>query len=79
MVYSTIPQYDVYILMSEKKGLTCLMCSFGDFLEHHVFCESTEEMVGHLDAHRRVGDRMPEDIREKLLADDAVNFPKAQL
>lgn len=55
------------------------MCSFGDFLEHHVFCESTEEMVGHLDAHRRVGDRMPEDIREKLLADDAVNFPKAQL
>jgi hypothetical protein len=40
--------------------------------------ESTQEMVDHLGGHRRAGDRVPDDLTEKLWADNAANYPKAQ-
>lgn len=52
------------------------MCSFGDVMEPSWVAESTQEMVDHVAAHRRVGDRVPEDIDERLWADDKGNYPK---
>jgi hypothetical protein len=75
MGYSTIPQYDVSIHGSQR-GVACLLCSFGDMMERAWVAESTQEMVDHLESHRRVGDRVPEDITERLWADNAANYPK---
>ena len=75
MVYSTIPAHDVSIHATQR-GLACLLCSFMDMMERAWVAETTQEMVDHLAAHKRIGDRMPEGIEEKLWADDAVNYPK---
>jgi len=45
-------------------------------MERAWVAESTQEMVDHLESHRRVGDRVPEDITERLWADNAANYPK---
>ena len=50
------------------------MCSFGDMMESHYFAESTEAMLGHVDAHIRKGDVIPEGLKEKLQADDSENY-----
>lgn len=75
MVYSTIPAFDVSIHATQR-GVACLLCSFIDMMERAWVAESTQEMVDHVEAHRRVGDRTPEDVVERLWADDAVNYPK---
>lgn len=75
MIYSNIPTYDVAIVsFDEKDGLACFMCNFGDMMESHYFAESTEAMLGHIDAHIRKGDVIPEGLKERLLADDSVNY-----
>lgn len=45
-------------------------------MDHAWIAESTQEMVDHLEAHRRVGDRVPEDITESVWRDNAANYPK---
>lgn len=45
-------------------------------MESNVIAESTQEMIDHITAHRRVGDMLPDDIEERLWADDAQNYPK---
>jgi len=75
MTYSKMPEHQVTIVPSPR-GLACLMCSFGDVMESNVVAESTQEMVDHVAAHRRVGDMLPADIEERLWADDAQNYPK---
>jgi hypothetical protein len=75
MIYSTIPQYDVAIQAS-RRGLACVLCTFEDIMEHAWIAESTQEMVDHLEAHRRVGDKVPEDITEAVWRDNAANYPK---
>jgi hypothetical protein len=74
MIYCRIPQYDISISKTEKRGLACFMCSFGDFIESHYFAPSTEEMVAHIEAHERVGAVIPQDLKERLLEDDSVNY-----
>lgn len=75
MIYSQMPKYQVTVT-SSPKGVACLMCSFGDVLEQNVIAESTQEMIDHLIAHRRVGDLLPDDIEAQLLKDDKTNYPK---
>ena len=75
MIYSTIPQYDVSV-HSTQQGVACVLCTFGDMMEQAWFAESTQEMVDHLEAHRRAGDSVPEDVTERLWADNAANYPK---
>lgn len=45
-------------------------------MEQNVIAESTQEMVDHLAAHRRVGDLLPENIEARLWEDDLTNYPK---
>jgi hypothetical protein len=77
MIYSNIPVYDITIAsFDEKDGLACFMCSFGDMMESHYFAESTEAMIGHIEAHVRKGDVIPQGLQEQLLADDLKNYSK---
>lgn len=75
MIYSRIPEHDVYVLRLSTGKLACSLCSFGDMLETVYHPESTQEMIDHLAAHERKGDRIPETITQQLLDDDAINFP----
>ena len=77
MIYCSMPQYDVSIVKTETKGLACYMCNFGDFIEPAYYAPSTEEMIGHLGAHERKGDIIPQDLKERLLEDDAVNYSES--
>jgi hypothetical protein len=52
------------------------MCHFGDMMESFFYADSTQEMVDHLKAHERVGDRLPPTIYDDLWRDDLVNFPR---
>jgi hypothetical protein len=74
MAYARFFSDDVYVFASPK-GLMCQMCSFGDMLESTFSAESTQEMVDHLKAHQKKGDRMPSTIFDELWADDAENYP----
>jgi hypothetical protein len=76
MIYARIPQSDVYVFRTEAGPVQCSLCSFGDMLEAYFRAESTQEMVDHLKAHERKGDMVPSDIFEKLIADDANNYPQ---
>lgn len=75
MVYSSMPKYQVTVTTSAK-GVACLMCSFGDVMEQNVVADSTQEMIDHLAAHRRVGDLLPDNIEARLWEDDPTNYPK---
>jgi len=79
MIYCRVPQYDVSIAKTETRGLACYLCSFGDFLESTYFAPSTEEMIGHIESHQRKGDLIPQDLKERLLEDDAVNYSGSSL
>ena len=75
MSYSTMPEFQISVVPT-RKGVACLMCSFGDIMEMSWVAETTQEMVDHIAAHRRVGDKVPENIEEALRADDGQNYPK---
>jgi hypothetical protein len=76
MSYARFWDSDVYIYASTNGGLTCCMCHFGDMMESFFYADSTQEMVDHLKAHERVGDRLPPTIYDDLWRDDLVNFPR---
>lgn len=78
MIYSKIPEFDVYVYRTERGGVQCSLCSFGDLLEAYFLAESTQEMIDHLAAHRRKGDRMPDHIEDLLLQDTLINYPNPQ-
>jgi len=75
MTYSKMPEHQVTVVATPR-GLACLMCNFGDITEMNILAESTQEMIDHIEAHRRVGDLLPDDIEDRLRADDAQNYPK---
>lgn len=77
MSYARLGEGDVYVYASTGGGVVCVMCSFGDMLETTYKAESTQEMVDHLAAHERAGDRVPERTIPELWRDDAENFPAA--
>lgn len=79
MIYSRIPEHDVYVLRMSTGKIACSLCSFGDMLEAIYYPESTQEMIDHLAAHERKGDRIPPTITQQLLDDDAINFPSNPL
>ena len=74
MSYSRMFTDDVYVYATTK-GVICSQCYFCDELEPFYLAESTEEMIGHLKAHQRIGHSMPSTIFDELLADDAENYP----
>jgi hypothetical protein len=76
MSYARFGEGDVYVY-AVRKGVTCVMCSFGDMMEGNFTAESTQEMVDHLGAHARVGDIIPERTIPDLWRDDSLNFPPA--
>jgi len=75
MSYARFFDSDVYVYASTSGAVVCVMCHFGDMLESTYKAESTQEMVDHLKAHERVGDRLPPTIFDDLWRDDAENFP----
>jgi hypothetical protein len=76
MSYARFGEGDVYVY-STGSGVVCVMCSFGDMLEDTFRAESTQEMVDHLAAHERAGDRIPARTVPDLWVDDPLNFPPA--
>jgi hypothetical protein len=76
MSYARFGEGDVYVYATTG-GVACVMCRFGDMLESSYRAESTQEMVDHLLAHKRVGDRIPERTIPDLWRDDPENFPLA--
>lgn len=62
---------DVYVCKSGNR-LECLACNIsgGSF-----YANSTDTMCGHLEKHRKNGDRIPDDLEDRLWNDDEFNFP----
>lgn len=62
---------DVLITMSGNR-LECVACSLsgGSF-----YAYTTDSMCFHLQKHTENGDRIPEDLEDKLWSDDDTNFP----
>lgn len=75
MSYARFFDFDVYVYAHTGGGVVCAMCNFGDMLDSTFIAESTQEMVDHLKAHEKVGDRLPSTIYDDLWRDDARNFP----
>ena len=79
MAYSRMLENDIYVFATNIAGLPalyCCMCPLEEGLEQNGFVDRrTQDMLEHLEEHRRVGHRMPSTINEELLADDAENFP----
>lgn len=73
-----MPEYDVSV-HQVSKGVACFMCSFGDTMDPAYTAESTKEMIDHLNAHEKVGDRIPVTIKDDLWRDDFTNFPRPDL
>ena len=74
MSYARFGEGDVYVYATGT-GVVCVMCHFQDMMEMAYRAESTQEMVDHLKAHEKVGDRLPPTIYDDLWRDDARNFP----
>lgn len=75
MSYARFGEGDVYVY-SSGTGVVCVMCSFGDLLEDTFRAESTQEMVDHLKAHERAGDRVPARTIPDLWREDTINYPQ---
>lgn len=75
VIYSKMPEYDVYVMRNTQGKLGCYMCKFGDLIETVFHPESTQEMLDHIAAHDRAGDKVPLGILTQLVADDLTNFP----
>ena len=75
MIYCKMPEYDVHIMRNMQGQLGCYMCKFGDMIETVYHPESTQEMLDHIAAHDRAGDKVPLGILTQLVNDDETNFP----
>lgn len=76
MIYCKMPEYDVTVMRNMQGQLGCYMCKFGDMLETVYHPESTQEMLDHLSAHDRAGDKVPLGLHTQLVNDDEKNFPQ---
>lgn len=72
MSYARFSNYSaVYIYASVHGGIECCGCHLhGDCF----IADSTQEMIDHVEAHRQVGDIVPEGIEDALWEDDQDNF-----
>lgn len=79
MSYARFIESDVYVFMlNGTNKLACMACSFGDIDSVAFLANSTQEMLDHLELHKKAGDRLPEDIFDNLKADDPKNYPNTQ-
>lgn len=81
MSYSRFIPNDVYVFLNAGSGnLDCCGCSLIAMdapleMEGASFsARSTQEMIDHLEEHKKLNHRMPEDIYDRLREDDAENF-----
>lgn len=74
LIYSTMPQYDVFVYGRPGSPLICYLCNFGDMMEARFEAESVEEMEGHLRAHLNKGDILPNDIFEQISQNSQVHY-----
>lgn len=75
MAYSRFLEDDVYVFMTGTY-LYCCACWLDPRLEQSGFAATkTQSMIDHLKEHEEAGHRVPPDIYDQLLADDAENFP----
>lgn len=79
MAYARFFADDIYLFATNFSGipaLYCCSCPLEEGFEQNGFvARNTQSMLDHLEEHRKVGHKMPSDINEQLLADDATNFP----
>lgn len=72
---------DVYVFMSVGGFLECCGCILdlgSETREPSFRAESTQAMVDHLEAHKKEGDHVPDDVIPALWAGDAENFGPAK-
>lgn len=67
IIYSTMPEYDVFVFGRVGGPLTCYLCNFGDMMEPNFEAEDTLEMTNHLRAHLNKGDMLPTGIFEEIV------------
>ncbi len=78
MAYSRFGESDMYIIMSSKGFLFCVVCRLDDsrdFTSAGFSAYSTAEMIAHIDSHRNAGHDVLDGLESKLLEDDLENFP----
>lgn len=66
IIYSTMPEYDVFVYGNVPGPLVCYLCNFGDMMEARFEAEYTLEMTNHLRAHLNKGDILPTEIFEEI-------------
>jgi hypothetical protein len=77
MAYARFLKSDLYVIMSSGGFLFCVTCSLLDDMNGAGYSAyNTQDMIDHIKQHEEAGHRVPEDIYEELLKDDAENFPK---
>ena len=75
MSYCRFLEGDVYVFMSVGGHLECCACIL-DIEDWHSFeAKSTQEMIDHLEEHKKVGHFVPWGVVEHLWDDDKENFP----
>jgi len=68
---------DVYVYMHVGGFLTCTWCPLMEDQEELNFdTKSTQVMAAHLKRHELNGERVPNDIYQRLWEDDKENFPR---
>ena len=77
MSYCRFLEGDVYIFFSGERELECCACALDPLQEPWGFfkAKSTQEMVDHLEEHKKVGHFIPWGVVEHLWDDDKENFP----
>jgi hypothetical protein len=79
MAYSRFLEADVYVFMHTGGYLYCCACWLEEGFEQRGFSAfKTQDMIDHLKLHEETGHRVPSDIYENLLKDNATNFPVQQ-
>ena len=76
MAYARFLKSDIYVIMSSGGFLYCVTCSLIDDMNGAGYsAHNTQDMIDHIKQHENAGHRVPENIYEELLKDDAENFP----
>ena len=72
--YSKFIENDIFLIKNDL-GLFCCACSLSPDMDSPGYiARNTNDMLEHLEEHKKANHRMPEDITESLLADDKENF-----
>lgn len=67
------PDSDVYVFAGGPDGAVLECCNCALVLDISFWATSTDEMIRHLQDHEAAGHRVPGDLVEALLADQAEN------